>query len=1804
MGFPDVLGKVKDVLGSVTPGVVKDALLGDRTAPPTPTSDQQARDLIDASIGRQPGDEEIVNRLKSYQITAKAIRVLNEATGGLSAGPFAGTTRAQWATGQIPQPPDPYTIASTDLQSYFQQTPRASLLYARNFDPQNKEIMPYLIESQITRHGGLLSTFKSAVSDLAGRPIGGALDLLVKPAKWVEIQYGTHFVWNDIGDASLKRAMAKYTYEARLNLNDWNGSWESKARLRAEQIETQGLRGDQAASEFEKWIHSEAGNPGLSAAFTDFAAQVAFDPLWLVPGDSILKGAGKGVRAATRLDEGTALSRLFRLGSAAAARSMFGFDSVNEMLKADELAYRTAQITTPGLRGSQLWLFEKTPQRLGDSIARETSLALSGPLARATTLDDQIGVLAHFNEVMRTGKVEGEAAVLFGKDLFSKPVFAQAQARLGQLAGRQAVEGVLEGLTKHPNLAAAPAAERARLLSLHVESTMRTAMVDAQNAIYPQWFRKRYLPIVAWQKATMGMFTLSRPGFVALNMGNNLFTYMWTGLLHPTAIPDMARDFGRALHAETFSKEVPEVWKKLAVSQGIDFNDVERTIAGNVTREEIFGQIDKRGFNLNDDDLNVKLALKAARQAVTKPLKDLTPFKFSSVLTWPVLAASRLDRGTRRATFYNALKEQVNLGTSPARVINGLIPELKKGLMGSGLDAKTAERWEGHMISSMRSFIYGGGSMADPNAMRAAWLRASQELIDSRPASHVSAYDYALRYARERLGMTEEAAVHYIRDLDPTITQIHNEVFQQLGDTPDVKLAIDRLDNIGDKLWTVDRVSANATKTAPVLRPATGYSRGLSLTEDGIREDLLDSVKHIDRLASTVLPDWAGNAFARRKILGAADEMIQGRLARLANVRRAKMEALAAGAASTPEWAKREAELWTDYRDFTREAQRGLFDAVHAELSSVDEHTQKVIEDWYATLIKTQDEHQKIIQAARTIDTPEAWEKAGEKVKNVYEQAALRRADIFNWAPNEAEMNMGHLRPTAPLVRQNEEFIKYVADNLGADLAAAIHGGTGITGTATAHDILRSAANDVAERAPDIARQHVANARAKTDFVMLDYDNQIGLDSALQMFAPYEFFPTRTAYNWAIRVARNPGTGAALVKAILNPADYASRYGQPDRLKYRIPIPIPFLQDWLRGMPFIGDKIQSADFGNIYWVDPLQYMFPLTNFRNEFDDEAKTGVGLGGVANYFEQNTPLGISPFAKIIGGFTGLLDRDAWTNSMFQGGPFGIPMTAYGAAAGKWLYTGDGSDVPDTEKDAFTQLGHFTKNYLAQIVGLKGNRFDDYRRERALASLVAEGKITADDAKDAMFTHKGETWNKAVKAAESEKFLSDFTGWLGFRVTGSMKGEQIRLGEKALYSKAAAEGTLSDFFAKFPDYEVYNIAVKGIKDPKERQAALETTLYYRDLETYVNAPYQKSLDDLETRIDAIRGKDSLTESDIEQIKYLNDNVASIKNEQRTVRDMVDRAYPNRTTDLSLRMPPKERALTEAAAGWYDMQQGVGDGVPADESYEDFQARRESWLRALPAKGSDQSEYDWEQLFGEYQVTVSRYNLMINKAYGNGDFDEGQRLSDERDAMLSAVHEKAAERVTRYDMEHWLAQFSRRATPAEVEFNTAADQFQLWMSLVGDLSPLTNRQKAAVSAYFRSLPLLQKHYNASILNINLLNGDQLAAFARRKEIRDHYNNLATDDAKIDYMKSVADEYNAIQDMLGLPRVDIVDVRPSPPGVSHSSYSSALDGFSGGGRDLTDFLAGGPDDIQSDKPMAIETRDVQRYVTATIGRGY
>ena len=99
----------------------------------------------------------------------------------------------------------------------------------------------------------------------------------------------------------------------------------------------------------------------------------------------------------------------------------------------------------------------------------------------------------------------------------------------------------------------------------------------------------------------------------------------------------------------------------------------------------------------------------------------------------------------------------------------------------------------------------------------------------------------------------------------------------------------------------------------------------------------------------------------------------------------------------------------------------------------------------------------------------------------------------------------------------------------------------------------------------------------------------------------------------------------------------------------------------------------------------------------------------------------------------------------------------------------------------------------------------------------------------------------------------------------------------------------------------------------------------------------------------------------------------------------------------------------------------------------------------------------------------------------------------------------------------------------------------------MGDGSPLTSKQKAAVSAYFRTQPLLRTHYNAATIDLRSLNMQQLQALARRREIKAHYNNLRTNAAKVDYMQAVRNEYDAANAILGLPPVSVLDYRPAPP---------------------------------------------------------
>jgi hypothetical protein len=1811
--MPDIFGAIKDVgsavagaagdaLSAVTPAAIKDKLFGTTQAPPTPTTPEATQSLIDNYIGHQPNDDQILKNIQMLGGTSSGVPVMDAlANAGMQGMPYDPHTAAAAATGSNVQAPDPLTLANPQLQKYFKDEPRAQDIYVRNYMATDPNVISWAVQKNTKQVPGLIGSAIGKFSDIAGRPIGGTLDMLAKPAAYVETWYGTHFIFNDIADASLRQVMARHSYEYGSNFGfDAHYTQLRAAQSEAHHIEDDlKLQGPAAAAEYEKWL-KDAGKPGLGAMMNEMTSQMVLDPLWLAPvgimGDAT-KAAMKGVTGTEDV------GKLFRLANAPA---LLGDFTMRDLLTIPETQYRSAVISHPSSLGPLRWLNERLPMRLGDAAHDFTLRYLSGPLDRAVvmspdgtvdagkTIDAKLNVLAHYSESIRTGKVSDNAAALFGTDMMEDPAGAslsvhtsQSMPKLAaQTQGMHAMDvagGVMEALDKNPELAQLAGTNPEvldKLLLDHVAGNARSIAADGQSMLFPPWYRKVVLRTGALQKQVMSYFSIDRPELLFAVAGGNKLTYYWTLAGQSTEATDIfAHSLGAILRGG--DAELPTEFSRVAGALGMEPAAAYQLASSQTyAREAAAGSA--RAFDRAsrlDNISSVDDAVAKATSAVTQPVKDLAPSGISRYLKWPLTYASRDDQATRMGAWWASAQEQLNLGTSPGRLINGLFPDMRGALTDAGVSQTEAERLEGVMLDHVRGWIGEGHSIADGAGLSALWHDTVNGLRAGDPSKQVSAYDYLVRHLRGQ-GYPEDAIPHLARDYEPTMRRVVKDIFSKI-DTVPMEQTQAQFEQLKHEIWTMDQAMAHATHGDPILRPTTTYSAGLARAyghditqmDEVWRGDLRDMTLHVDRYLNTVIPQWEGADAVRKTVVGAADEMVRGRLNRLSQIAK---DSLAQLADPAHEWDRDKA--WAEYWTFTKDSMRDFADKAKAAVGAVNEGAAGPIDQWYAAEEAARGKHMAITARAMRQNTEAGWDSAATQVANVFKQMANERPAIFGVGVNDPIKAIGNLRPTAPMVRQIEEYLTLIQDHLGPDIAKA----RGLGGEAEAaaapmlknpYDVLDDMAPEVAKRGPTVAQRMIGNAMFKTDLVRMNYDKQYGWDGLLQMFSPYEAFATRNAMNALIRTAKQPGATAMLSKAILLPQQYAADYGH-NVAPGSIPIPIPGLSSFLSNLPVIGDKIKAGKFGDIYWVDPMDMMFPMTRFMSDYTTEAKTATPAGQIADWMQSNTPLGLSPFAKIIGGTTGILPRDAWTNDLFSGGPFGVPMSVWGKIATDWLHTGNSAGMPPKEMANYTTHGVFSWQFLGQILGINDKTsLDQYRIEKALAANVADGTTNVDDAWQALKTNQGPAWDQAAKVADSAKFLQDMTGWLGFRATGTSHGDDILLGQKALYSKAAADGDLTTFFAKYPGYSVSRAVSKGLSDPVAQQQMIDTQMYFADIDKLVKQPYQRSLDDLNSRIARIRSQDVITQTDEQQITFYNKEIGSIKDQQAGIQKMIDNVYPNAQKDPSLFTMPQERAVIMAASRWYDIKQGVGDGIPATEAYADFQARQQRFLNSFPAH-TDQTDTTWQSLGQDFMLTTTQYNMSINLAAQSGDWAKVDKLVNDRNDALTNIHAAGAKVVSRQDVEQYLSQVSHQKTPGELDFDSAKALYDYWMSAVSTQSPLSASQKSAVSAYFRSQPLMQKYYNAATIDLYNLDGAGKEAVMRRDILLKQYNALSSNDAQIDFMKQHEQEMNYANQVLGLPPMDIIDFRPQPPDVAALDPYLAQQEFSGN-KNLADYLYGG-----------------------------
>lgn len=295
----------------------------------------------------------------------------------------------------------------------------------------------------------------------------------------------------------------------------------------------------------------------------------------------------------------------------------------------------------------------------------------------------------------------------------------------------------------------------------------------------------------------------------------------------------------------------------------------------------------------------------------------------------------------------------------------------------------------------------------------------------------------------------------------------------------------------------------------------------------------------------------------------------------------------------------------------------------------------------------------------------------------------------------------------------------------------------------------------------------------KKDQAMLNYDRRYGFDSWLTMMMPYQFWYTRSMYNWANRMIDTPGIYSmyARIKEMEEKNKRETRY--PTRLDGRISVYAPYLPS------YFGDRI---------FIDPLGQLFPFSQFTSNveriadnenqitqaaksiIEEQAKLGfitpeereqalTKQGGIwENAFaqakmESGKDIGLTGLAGSY--LTGPVFLD-WLIKIKQGKEdqlTALPITRTGNAIRGILDDTALAGLGKIAQDALSLPERFMRSKFG---GSEYHEFGSWGNgaiQKQLASMVGNGEINAETGEKAALEKDGNPhWDEAVRRAREE--------------------------------------------------------------------------------------------------------------------------------------------------------------------------------------------------------------------------------------------------------------------------------------------------------------------------------------------------------------------------------------------------------------------------------------------------------------------
>jgi hypothetical protein len=406
----------------------------------------------------------------------------------------------------------------------------------------------------------------------------------------------------------------------------------------------------------------------------------------------------------------------------------------------------------------------------------------------------------------------------------------------------------------------------------------------------------------------------------------------------------------------------------------------------------------------------------------------------------------------------------------------------------------------------------------------------------------------------------------------------------------------------------------------------------------------------------------------------------------------------------------------------------------------------------------------------------------------------------------------GYENYALPFMRQLEDYLvkhNHIPDelntaNLRANLPPEVAG--------QLHDYLQNTYGQMA----DTKLTAVKMAEQSRDMALLNYGQRYGFDNVLQMAFPYEFWYGRSALNWALRAIDRPQWMATYARIRNMQHNVMNTPGFPTRLKDKIRINLPFLPSWM------GDAI---------YLDPFKQIFPFEQYLRPFNQVSEDNSTINKRALQILSNwqddetaTPADVQTASSTMAGplwekalAQSKIETDAETSNPYD---FMSMMMSWSLPI-QWAYyglTGQKDKIGQLPVTRFVNTitaaagvnqgrGLNLEGPVRRALGMpETDEYGDYRIDRMLANMAADGTITTDEATRAMIDRSGATFVEAQKRVSQSRAISYVgqTGNADILPTGEAKQRAISTEyDRAIKAWQAGDNqAMTKFYDTYPEY------------------------------------------------------------------------------------------------------------------------------------------------------------------------------------------------------------------------------------------------------------------------------------------------------------------------------------------------------------------------------------------------------------------